>query len=208
MLDGASPSTALLAGAVVAYLIGAIPIGYVIARIFGVADIRSHGSGTIGATNVLRTAGKTPAILTLIGDVAKGAVAVAAGGAMASQEPGGSAVAAVAAVIGNCWSIFLGFRGGKGVATGLGAMLRLMPLAVVPSALVFLIVVATTRFVSLGSLLGTAGLPVVALALGYPRAAVVAAAAVAAIIVARHHENIARLMRGTENRLGQRAKAA
>ena len=208
MLDGASPSTALLAGAVLAYLIGAIPIGYLIARVFGIADIRRQGSGTIGATNVLRTAGKTPAILTLVGDVAKGAVAVAAGSAVAGQEPVGSAVAAGAAVLGNCWSIFLGFRGGKGVATGLGAMLRLMPLAVLPSAVVFLVVVATTRFVSLGSLLGAAGVPVVALALGYPRAAVVAAAAVAAIIIARHHENIARLMRGTENRLGQRAKAA
>jgi glycerol-3-phosphate acyltransferase PlsY len=86
-------------------------------------------------------------------------------------------------------------------------MLRLMPLAVVPSAIVFLVVVATTRFVSLGCLLGTVGMPVVALALGYPRPAVVAAVAVAAIIVARHHENITRLMRGTENRLG-RAKAA
>jgi glycerol-3-phosphate acyltransferase PlsY len=208
MLDGASPSIALLAGAVVAYLIGAIPIGFLIARVFGVADIRRHGSRTIGATNVLRTAGKTPAILTLVGDVVKGAAAVAAGGAVAGHEPLGASIAAVAAVTGNCWSVFLGFRGGKGVATGLGAMLWLVPLAVVPSAFVFLVVVATTRFVSLGSLLGTLGMPVVALALGYPRAAVAAAAVVAAIIIARHHENITRLMRGTENRLGGRAKAA
>jgi glycerol-3-phosphate acyltransferase PlsY len=208
MLDGASPSIAILAGAVVAYLIGAIPIGLLIARIFGIADIRRHGSGNIGMTNVLRTAGKTPAILTLVGDVVKGAAAVVAGGAVAGLEPLGTAVAAVAAVAGNCWSVFLGFRGGKGVATGLGAMLWLMPPAVVPSAIVFLVVVATTRFVSLGSLLGTAGMPVVALALGYPRPAVVAAVAVAAIIVARHHENITRLLRGTENRLGRRARAA
>ena len=208
MLDGAPPSIALLAGAVVAYLIGAVPIGFLIARIVGISDIRRHGSGTIGATNVLRTAGKMPAILTLVGDVVKGAVAVAAGSAVAGQEPVGSALAAVAAVVGNCWSVFLGFRGGKGVATGLGAMLRLVPLAILPSAVVFLVVVATTRFVSLGSLLGALGVPVVALALGYPRAAVAAAAVVAAIIVARHHENISRLMRGTENRLGGRAKAA
>ena len=87
-------------------------------------------------------------------------------------------------------------------------MLRLVPWAVLPSAVVFLVVVATTRFISLGSLLGAVGVPVVALALGYPRPAVVAAAVVAAIIVARHHENIARLMRGTENRLGHPAKAA
>jgi glycerol-3-phosphate acyltransferase PlsY len=207
MLDGAPPSIAILAGAVVAYLIGAVPVGFLIARAFGIADIRRHGSGNIGMTNVLRTAGTMPAILTLAGDVVKGAAAVAAGGAVAGHEPLGAAVASVAAVAGNCWSVFLGFRGGKGVATGLGAMLRLMPLAVVPSAIVFLVVVATTRFVSLGCLLGTVGMPVVALALGYPRPAVVAAVAVAAIIVARHHENITRLMRGTENRLG-RAKAA
>src|SRR6185436_11418404 len=126
-------------------------------------------------------------------------------GVVAAGGPVGPAVAAVAAVVGNCWSVFLGFRGGKGVATGLGAMLWLVPLAVLPSAVVFVAVVATTRFVSLGSLLGAVGVPVVALVLGYPRQSVVAAAIVALIIVARHHQNIARLRNGTENRLGQRA---
>jgi len=198
----------LVLGALVAYLIGAIPIGFLIARAFGIGDIRRHGSGTIGATNVLRTGGKTPGILTLVGDVVKGVLAVVVGGAIAANGPVGSAVAAVAAVVGNCWSVFLGFRGGKGVATGLGTMLRLVPLAVLPSAVVFLAVVATTRFVSLGSLLGAVGVPIVALVLGYPRPSVVAAAIVALIIVARHHQNIARLRSGTENRLGQRAPAA
>ena len=198
----------LVLGAVVAYLIGAIPTGFLIARAFGIGDVRRHGSGTIGATNVLRTAGKTPAILTLVGDVVKGVLAVVAGGAVAANGPVGPAVAAVAAVVGNCWSVFLGFRGGKGVATGLGTMLWLVPLAVLPSAVVFVAVVATTRFVSLGSLLGAVGVPVVALVLGYPRASVVAGAIVALIIVARHHQNIARLRNGTENRLGRRAEAA
>ena len=129
---------------------------------------------------MLRAAGKTPAILTLLGDVAKGALAVIAGAAVATGEPAGAAVAAAAAVVGNCWSVFLGFRGGKGVATGLGAMLWLMPLAVLPAALVFVVVVATTRFVSLGSLLAAAGVPIVALALmlargRYSRASVLAA---------------------------------
>jgi acyl phosphate:glycerol-3-phosphate acyltransferase len=208
MLDGAPPSIVILVAAVVAYLIGAIPIGYLIARLFGIADIRRHGSGNIGMTNVLRTAGTTPAILTLVGDVVKGAVAVAAGSAVAGAEPLGAPVGAVAAVLGNCWSVFLGFRGGKGVATGLGAMLRLVPWAVVPSAIVFLVVVATTRFVSLGCLLGAAGVPIVALALGYPRASVVAAGVVSVIIIVRHHENIARLLRGTERRFGEKVKAA
>ena len=198
----------LVLGAVVAYLIGAIPIGFLIARAFGIGDVRRHGSGTIGATNVLRTAGKTPAILTLVGDVAKGVLAVVVGGALAANGPVGPAVAAVAAVVGNCWSVFLRFRGGKGVATGLGTMLWLVPLAVLPSAVVFVAVVATTRFVSLGSLLGAVGVPVVALVLGYSRASVVAGAIVALIIVARHHQNIARLRNGTENRLGRRAQAA
>ena len=208
MLDGLPPSIPLLLGAVVAYLVGAIPIGFLIARAFGIGDIRRHGSGNLGATNVLRTAGKTPALLTLVGDVAKGAAAVALGGAIAGGDPVAMATAAVAAVAGNCWSVFLGFRGGKGVATGLGAMLWLVPLAVLPSAVVFVAVVATTRYVSLGSLLGAVGVPVVALVLGYPRASVVAAALVAAIIVARHHQNIARLRNGTESRFGGRAKAA
>jgi glycerol-3-phosphate acyltransferase PlsY len=198
----------IVSGAVVAYLVGAIPIGFLIARAFGVGDIRRHGSGNIGMTNVLRTAGKTPAILTLVGDVVKGAAAVWSAGAVTGGDPVGPAVGAAAAVVGNCWSIFLGFRGGKGVATGLGAMLWLVPLAVLPSAIVFLAVVATTRYVSLGSLLGAVGVPIVALVLGYPRSAVMAAAVVAVIIVARHHQNIARLRNGTESRFGERARAA
>jgi glycerol-3-phosphate acyltransferase PlsY len=198
----------LALGAVAAYLIGAIPIGFFIARAFGIDDIRRHGSGNIGMANVLRTAGKTPAILTLVGDVAKGVIAVAVGGAVAGVEPTGPAVAVVAAVIGNCWSVFLKFRGGKGVATGLGAMLWLVPWAVPPSAIVFLVVVATTRFVSLGSLLGALGVPIVALVLGYPGASVIAAGVVALIIIGRHHQNITRLLRGTESRIGQRAEAA
>ena len=198
----------VLLGAAVAYLVGAIPIGLLIARAFGVGDIRRHGSGNIGMTNVLRTAGKTPGILTLVGDVLKGVLAVVIGGAIAGSGPVGPAVAAVAAVVGNCWSVFLRFRGGKGVATGLGAMLWLVPLAVLPSAVVFVAVVATTRYVSLGSLLGSVGVPGVAMVLGYPRASVIAAGAVALIIVARHHQNIARLRKGTESRLGRRAQAA
>jgi glycerol-3-phosphate acyltransferase PlsY len=198
----------VLLGAVAAYFVGAVPVGFLVARAFGVSDIRQHGSGNIGMTNVLRTAGKAPAILTLLGDVVKGALAVVAGGAIAGAEPTASAVSAVAAVVGNCWSVFLGFRGGKGVATGLGAMLRLVPWAVVPAAVVFVTVVATTRFVSLGSLLAALGVPLVALVLGYPAASVVAAAVVALVIVARHHDNIARLLKGTESRLSRRARAA
>ena len=190
-----------------AYLVGALPVGFLVARVFGVGDIRRHGSGNIGTTNVLRAAGWVPALLTLIGDVAKGYLAVAAAGALAG-DAGAQAVAAVAAIIGNCWSVFLGFRGGKGVATGLGALLNLVPWAVAPAIPVWLAVAVTTRYVSLGSILGAACVPLGALLLGYGAPAMLAALAGAAIIIARHHDNIGRLLAGTERRLGRGRSAA
>jgi glycerol-3-phosphate acyltransferase PlsY len=191
-----------------AYLIGAVPIGYLVGRAFGVADIRRHGSGTIGATNVLRTAGRLPAILTLAGDIAKGYLAVVTGTALGAT-PGGpdtavAAASAVAAVVGNCWSVFLGFRGGKGVATGLGALLRIVPLAVLPAAIVWLVVTISFRYVSLGSILAAACVPLGALLLGSPAPFVIATFAVGAIVVARHHANIGRLLAGHEPKVGQR----
>ena len=190
--------------AAAAYLVGAIPVGYLVARLFGVTDIRRQGSGNIGATNVLRTAGPLPGLVTLGGDIVKGWAAVSLAGWLGGGTPGSLAVGAVAAVVGNCWSIFLGFRGGKGVATGLGALLRLTPLATLAVLPVFLVVVITTRFVSLGSLMGAVCVPFGAWALGSPRAAVAGAVAVAAIVLLRHHDNIARLRAGTERRLGER----
>jgi glycerol-3-phosphate acyltransferase PlsY len=196
---------------VTAYVIGAVPIGYLVGRAFGVADIRRHGSGTIGATNVLRTVGRLPALLTLGGDIAKGYAAVALGGALASGpwgDPGAAAACAVAAVIGNCWSVFLGFRGGKGVATGLGALLRLVPWAVLPAAALWLGVTVSFRYVSLSSILAAVCAAVAALLLGYPGRSVLAALGVGAIVVARHHANITRLLSGHEPKLGQRHTSA
>jgi glycerol-3-phosphate acyltransferase PlsY len=197
----------IVLAAVAAYVVGAIPVGYFVARLFGVTDIRRRGSGNIGATNVLRTAGRLPGLVTLFGDIAKGWIAVALAGRIGGDVASALAVGAVAAVVGNCWSVFLGFRGGKGVATGLGALLRLVPMATLAALPVFLVVVLTTRFVSLGSLLGAACVPFGALALGAPRPAVLGALAVAVIVVLRHHENIARLRAGTERRLGERREA-
>lgn len=191
-----------------AYLIGAVPVGYLVAKAFGVGDIRSQGSGNIGATNVMRTLGRLPGILTLLADIAKGYGAVAAGAVIGDGAPGVTAACAVAAVVGNCWSVFLGFRGGKGVATGLGAFLRVVPWAAVAAIPVFLVVAATTRYVSLASLLAACLVPVGALALGYPSVVVVACVAVAAIVVLRHRDNIARLASGSERRLGGRRGAA
>jgi acyl phosphate:glycerol-3-phosphate acyltransferase len=191
-----------------AYLVGAVPIGLLVARAFGVGDIRRHGSGNIGATNVLRTLGRLPAIVTLLGDVLKGYLAVLLGSALGGEQPAVSAAAAVAAVAGNCWSVFLGFRGGKGVATGLGALLRLVPWATLAAVPVFVAIVASFRYISLGSLLAAACVPLGALLLGYPRASVLAALVIAAIIIGRHHANIARLRAGTESRLGRSQPSA
>jgi glycerol-3-phosphate acyltransferase PlsY len=190
-----------------AYLVGAIPVGWLVARALGVRDIRRHGSGNIGATNVLRTVGRVPAIATLLGDVLKGYLAVALAARLTEHDPVAVAVAAVAAVAGNCWSVFLGFRGGKGVATGLGALLKLAPLATLAALPVFVVVVATFKYVSLASLLGAICVPLGAAALGYPGAAVLGAAAVALVVIGRHHANIARLRAGTEPRLGQKSPA-
>jgi acyl phosphate:glycerol-3-phosphate acyltransferase len=185
-----------------AYLIGAVPIGWIVARAFGVTDIRRHGSGNIGATNVLRTLGRRAAIITLLGDVLKGGVAVWGATKLSGGDPIVTAAAAVAAVVGNCWSVFLGFRGGKGIATGLGALLWTVPWATLAALPVFMAVVATTRYVSLGSLLAAACVPLGAVLLGYPGASALAALAVAVIVIGRHHANIARLRAGTESRLG------
>ena len=190
-----------------AYLIGAIPIGWLVARALGVRDIRRHGSGTIGATNVLRTVGRAPAIATLLGDVLKGWAAVALAARLTDHAPVAVAAAAVATVVGNCWSVFLGFRGGKGVATGLGALLNVVPLATLAALPVFVVIVATFKYVSLASLLSAVCVPLGAAALGYPGPAVVAAVAVALIVIGRHHANIARLRAGTEPRLGQKSPA-
>lgn len=173
-----------------------------VARILGV-DIRSRGSGNIGATNVLRTAGWTPAVATLVADIAKGYVATWIG-SQAGTGPAWAGAAAVLAVVGNCWPVFLGFRGGKGVATSLGAFLRITPWAVIPAVVVFVSLVASLRFVSLASICAALGLPLAILALGYPMALAVAGLAGAAIVVARHHENVQRLLAGTESRFGQR----
>jgi acyl phosphate:glycerol-3-phosphate acyltransferase len=187
-----------------AYAVGAVPTGFLVARAFGAGDIRRHGSGNIGATNVLRTLGRLPAILTLLGDIAKGYAAVFLADRLAGGVPAVTALGAVAAVCGNCWSVFLGFRGGKGVATGLGGLLRLTPLATLAALPVFLVVVVTTRYVSLACLLGAVCVPLGAFLLGAPRAVVAGAVGVAVLVVLRHHENIARLRAGTERRLGER----
>ena len=194
-------------GLVVVYLIGAIPVGFLVARAAGGIDIRGKGSGTIGATNVLRTLGPVPAVLTLLGDVVKGYVAVRVAEVI-GPEPVWEAAGALLAIVGNCWPVFLRFKGGKGVATALGAFLRLTPAAIMPAAIVWIVLVAAFRYVSLASILATVSLAIGAWILGYSPMYAAAAACAAALIVWRHHENVKRLLSGTERRLGERASAA
>jgi glycerol-3-phosphate acyltransferase PlsY len=194
-------------GLVASYLIGAIPVGFLVARAAGGFDIRGKGSGTIGATNVLRTLGPVPAVLTLVGDVVKGYLAVRVAEVL-GPEPAWGAAGALLAVVGNCWPVFLRFRGGKGVATALGAFLALVPRAVLPSAALWIVVAAIFRYVSLASIAAVLALPVGTFMLGYPREALGAAVVSSLVILWRHRENIRRLADGKENRLGRRLPAA
>jgi acyl phosphate:glycerol-3-phosphate acyltransferase len=154
---------------------------------------------------VLRTVGRGPALLTLLGDVVKGWLAVEVATRIGGGEPVMTAIGAAGAVAGNCWSVFLGFRGGKGGATGLGASLRLAPIPTLVGAAVWLAVLAVFRYASLASITAALAVPVAALLLGSGRPSVMAAALMAMIVIVRHRENIGRLRSGTEPRLGQRS---
>ena len=195
-----------LLGLLLVYLVGALPFGYLVARVAGM-DIRRQGSGNIGATNVLRTLGKGPAAITLLLDVAKGYGAVWIALAL-GPEPWWGSVGALLAVVGNCWPVFLGFQGGKGMATGLGAFLHLTPLAILPALLVWMVVALTFRYISLASVSAALCLPIGAFLFRYHWSAGVAALAVGLIIVLRHRDNVARLLVGTERKLGERASAS
>jgi glycerol-3-phosphate acyltransferase PlsY len=194
-------------GLVVVYLIGSIPVGFLIARIAGGFDIRGKGSGTIGATNVLRTLGPAPAIATLLGDILKGYVAVRAAEVL-GPEPAWGAAGAVLAIVGNCWPVFLRFKGGKGVATGLGAFLALAPKAILPAIAAWFILAVAFRYVSLASIVGCVAMAIGVWFFDYPRVYAAAAGCAAALIVWRHQANLKRLLSGTEPRLGERAPAA
>ena len=192
---------------VVAYLIGSIPFGYLIVRARGGGDVRETGSGGTGATNVTRRAGKGAGVLTLVLDATKGAlVALVARWLLAPDFSINKwvAAAAIVVVVGHVFPVWLKFRGGKGVATGLGVFLSLTPVAVALAALVFIVVVWATRYVSLGSIMATATLPVFVWFLndgGQAAAPVMAVAAAAgALIIFMHRANIGRLLNGTESR--------
>jgi len=194
----------LLLAALVGYLLGSVPFGMVMARLFGLGDLRAIGSGNIGATNVLRTGNKLAAFLTLVLDAGKGGIAVLLMRALLAEDA--ALLAGVAAFIGHLFPVWLGFKGGKGVATFLGTMLALAPLVGVAACLTWLAVAAVTRYSSLSALVAAVSGPVWAWVLGAPQAIVVCAL-LAALIVERHKANISRLIAGTEPRIGRKGKA-
>jgi glycerol-3-phosphate acyltransferase PlsY len=181
-----------------AYLCGSLPTGVWLGRLAGV-DVRRAGSGNIGATNVARTAGLRPALLTLTGDIAKGFVPTVIARLLLADFRLVALVAA-AAFFGHIFSVFLRFSGGKGVATGFGVFLALAPGAALLAALVFAAVAGATRYVSLASVLAAVSLPVATITLNSTPAAWAAALIIGATIVFRHRENLSRLRRGVEPR--------
>jgi glycerol-3-phosphate acyltransferase PlsY len=190
--------------ALAGYLLGSISFAVLLVRRRTGTDIRREGSGNAGATNVLRAHGKGLAAAVAAADVAKGAAAVLLARAF-TADPKAAAAAGLAAIVGHVFPIFYGFRGGKGVATAVGAFLALAPLPTLVCLAVFVLVVAVTRYVSLGSVVAMCLLPPVAGVLfRAPRATVVAAAGAALLIVLKHLGNLKRLARGEERRLGSK----
>lgn len=182
------------------YLIGAIPTGVVLTKLVGTSDIRNAGSGNIGATNVYRVAGKKLGIMTLVGDALKGAVPVLiAINILALTDIQVGAVAA-AAFIGHCYPVYLGFKGGKGVATALGVFLVLSPLSVLGAFAIFALLLWKWRYVSLGSISAAAAIPLLVYFIEGNRAMVGTTMFISLVVIIRHHQNIQRLLNGTENR--------
>jgi acyl phosphate:glycerol-3-phosphate acyltransferase len=189
---------------IVAYLIGSIPFALILARRWGAADLRSVGSGNLGAANVMRASGLAAGVLVAALDMAKGAASVW----LAARVSTGEAVpaaAGLAAIVGHIYPVWLRFRGGKGVATACGVFAVLTPLAIPPALAVFTAIVWLTKYISLGSVVASVVLPSLAYALGSPTPSVLAAIGASIIIVFRHRSNVLRLRTGTEPRFGVRA---
>ncbi len=182
------------------YLIGAIPTGVILTRLAGGEDIRNAGSGNIGATNVYRVAGRKLGVITLIGDCLKGAVPTLLAQQTFNLSETGVALVALAAFIGHCYPVYLGFKGGKGVATALGIFLVLSPLSVLCILGVFVLILWKWRYISLASISSAASIPPLVLLFERSLPLFVATLLIAAIVIWRHKGNIELLRRGTENK--------
>ncbi|MHB1134836.1 MAG: glycerol-3-phosphate 1-O-acyltransferase PlsY [Chloroflexota bacterium] len=204
--------TAALTVVVVAYALGSVPSGYLVGRWFGTSDVRQFGSKRTGATNVLRLHGRRAAAIAVCGDFAKGAAAIAFSRTLTGSDPWADFLAGIFAIVGHNYPVFLRFRGGRGVAVGAAVTVIMVPLAALWSTVVFVGTIAATRYVSLGSVLAAvAVLPVAAYAvvtLGNPPQHFFFALVSCGLVVYSHRDNIARLRRGTERRLGESAKTS
>lgn len=188
---------------VLAYFIGALPTGLVLVRVLRGEDIRQHGSGNIGTVNVLRVAGPAVAAVVLLVDVLKGLVPVLLA-LRAGLAPWGVVAAGLAAIAGHNWSVFLGLRGGKGIATSFGVLIGLSAQAAIVAAIVWVVAVAITRFASLGSLLAVVSVPIMLWRLRTPAEYVAFGVIAALFAIYRHRANIQRLAAGTELRITDR----
>jgi len=194
----------MVSGIVIAYLLGSIPFAFLWSRRWSAVDLRSVGSGNLGATNVMRASGPASGVAVALLDAAKGAIGVALAARLARGDAAATAAAGIAAILGHVYPVWLRFRGGKGVATACGVFAVLTPAAIPAALAIFLGVVWLTKYVSLGSLLASLALPPIAYATGAPAPSVAAAFGAAAIIVFRHRSNLGRLRAGTERRIGVR----
>src|SRR3989304_2000354 len=187
---------------IAAYLIGSIPTGIIVAKIIGAPDPRTIGSGNIGATNVGRTAGKAAGIITLIGDILKGFLITSLAFYILGNSPTAVSITGLAVFLGHIYPIFLLFKGGKGVATALGVFLAIGPLQAIIAVILFAVIVAIFRYVSLGSMIAAVSIPILfslfESTIPYAPLAVI----IAVLIVFKHSDNIKRLVNGTENKVG------
>ncbi|HHV93530.1 MAG TPA: glycerol-3-phosphate 1-O-acyltransferase PlsY [Firmicutes bacterium] len=189
---------------VISYLVGSIPFGLIVGKLWAGIDVREYGSGNIGTSNVLRTVGPWAAITVFALDVAKGAFAVYL--ASLSGEEYLRILAGVAAIAGHNWPVYLRFKGGKGVATSLGVVITLMPVIALSLLGVWIIVVGITRYISLASLAAACLFPVFLIAFNAPWTYVVAGFLISAFAIHRHRDNIKRLLSGTEHKIGEKAR--
>lgn len=201
-------SVAVVGLVLLAYLVGSIPTSYMAGRLRGV-DLREHGSGNLGATNTYRVLGAAVALPVLLLDIAKGFVPAALFPTWDGVAVEGLAIAyGVAAILGHVWPVFLGFRGGKGVATGAGVLFALAPLTTVIALLIWIGIVGLTRYVSVASIATATAVPVLAFALDAPPSTIVFCVVVAVFVWWTHRENLRRLRAGTEHRFGAGRAAA
>ncbi|MDW7651629.1 MAG: glycerol-3-phosphate 1-O-acyltransferase PlsY [Bacillota bacterium] len=186
-----------------AYLIGSVSFGYLAGKLLKGIDIREHGSGNAGTTNIQRTVGTVPAIFVLLLDVGKGVAAVLLAGYLTGQ-PTVMMLAGVAAIVGHNWPVFFRFRGGRGIATSIGVLLGLAPVVILIATAIGVTLIALTRYVSLGSVVGAATIPILMLIFTKPPSYILFGAIIGGLAVWRHRENIVRLLNGTENKLGKK----